>query len=124
MKKSASAKKIPLSWQPVKPKKLRYIEETSRGYSRKKSGKNFVFLDDKGKQIKNKDVVNRIRHLVIPPAWKDVWICPFEDGHLQATGRDARGRKQYRYHADCWENKSFVFGQFGNDVRDVERMPD
>src|SRR5207253_7784534 len=58
----------------------------------------FRYLDPRGKPIQDPDVLARIRSLVIPPAWTEVWICPLAQGHLQATGIDARGRKQYRYH--------------------------
>lgn len=79
---------------------LRYVSDDKPGITRKRKGKDFVFLDAKGRMIRNRNEVIRIRRLAIPPAWKDVWICPVENGHLQATGRDDRGRKQYRYHAD------------------------
>jgi len=77
---------------------LRYFLDDKPGLARRAKGKEFVYLDAAGKRIRNADTISRIRHLVIPPAWKDVWICPVENGHLQASGRDQRGRKQYRYH--------------------------
>jgi DNA topoisomerase-1 len=76
---------------------LRYTHDDKPGIRRVKSGRAFRYLDARGKPVKLKDL-KRIRSLVIPPAWTDVWICPDAHGHLQATGRDARGRKQYRYH--------------------------
>ncbi len=79
---------------------LRYVTDDEPGIRRRKSGKGFSFLDPQGKTVKDPKVVERIRKLAIPPAWTDVWICPRANGHLQATGRDARGRKQYRYHAE------------------------
>jgi DNA topoisomerase-1 len=79
---------------------LRYVTDDEPGIRRRKSGKGFTFLDPQGQTVKEPKVVERIRKLAIPPAWTDVWICPRANGHLQATGRDARGRKQYRYHAD------------------------
>lgn len=63
-----------------------------------KAGQNFRFVNSSGKKISNKAQIGRFKSLVIPPAWTDVWICPIENGHLQATGRDDRGRKQHRYH--------------------------
>lgn len=77
---------------------LRYCRDDRPGIQRKKAGKDFVYLDERGKRIRDRAVLGRIKRLAIPPAWKDVWICPLENGHLQASGRDDRGRKQYRYH--------------------------
>jgi DNA topoisomerase-1 len=77
---------------------LRYVTDAKPGFTRRVRGKSFVLLDLDGHAIKDPDHLARIKSLVIPPAWTDVWICPRADGHLQATGRDARGRKQYRYH--------------------------
>jgi DNA topoisomerase-1 len=77
---------------------LRYVNDGQPGLKRIGSGKNFRYVDASGKAVRAVSILNRIRSLVIPPAWTDVWICPHEDGHLQATGRDAKGRKQHRYH--------------------------
>src|SRR5947208_7530738 len=77
---------------------LRYISDTTPGIRRKRVGKNFSYIGLDGKPIHDQDKLHRIRSLGIPPAWTDVWICPTPQGHLQATGRDAKGRKQYRYH--------------------------
>ncbi len=77
---------------------LRYASDSRPGIKRRRSGKGFSYTGVDGMTIRDKSVVSRIRSLVIPPAWKDVWICPYANGHLQATGRDARGRKQSRYH--------------------------
>jgi DNA topoisomerase I len=82
----------------AKAASLRYVSDNSPGISRRRSGKGFVYLDPGGRIIRDSDEIRRIRGLAIPPAWTDVWICPVPHGHLQATGRDARGRKQYRYH--------------------------
>lgn len=79
---------------------LRYSSDDKPGFSRRKRGKNFIYLNEKGRIIRKADTLNRIRHLAIPPAWTEVWISPLENGHLQATGHDVRGRKQYRYHED------------------------
>ncbi|KAM3102728.1 DNA topoisomerase IB [Phormidesmis sp. 146-12] len=78
---------------------LRYVTDDVPGIQRKPSGKKgFIYLDVDGKQIRDRDEISRIESLAIPPAYKKVWICPYQNGHLQATGRDAKGRKQYRYH--------------------------
>ena len=77
---------------------LRYVTDEGPGIIRKRSGKGFCYLDADGKPVKDAETLARIRSLVIPPAWTSVWICPLKHGHLQAVGRDARGRKQYRYH--------------------------
>jgi DNA topoisomerase I len=77
---------------------LRYVLDERPGIRRKKSGKGFIFLRPDGTRVSDPHVLRRIRSLAVPPAWTDVWICPFSDGHIQATGRDVRGRKQYRYH--------------------------
>ena len=77
---------------------LRYVSDTLPGIRRKKSGKSFRYVDPAGKPVKQAETIARIRRLAIPPAYTDVWICPDPRGHIQATGRDARGRKQYRYH--------------------------
>ena len=79
---------------------LRYVNDDVPGFSRKKAGKNFIFHDTHGRKITDETQTLRIRRLAIPPAWTNVWISPHPNGHLQATGRDARGRKQYRYHSD------------------------
>jgi DNA topoisomerase-1 len=78
---------------------LRYVSDDVPGITRRRAGKGFSYRDPKGKTIHDKKVLSSIKALAIPPAWTDVWICPFENGHIQATGLDARGRKQYRYHA-------------------------
>jgi DNA topoisomerase I len=77
---------------------LSYVTDTKPGIRRKRSGKGFTYLDPDGKPIRDPVVLRRIASLAIPPAWTEVWISPKPLGHLQATGRDARGRKQYRYH--------------------------
>jgi DNA topoisomerase-1 len=77
---------------------LRHVDDTGPGFRRLRHGKGFRFVDDHGRALRDPEHLERIRHLAIPPAWTDVWICPRADGHIQATGRDARGRKQYRYH--------------------------
>ena len=77
---------------------LHYVSDESPGITRKGAGKGFYYLDPEGKKIADKDEIKRLNALAIPPAYKQVWVCPDPLGHLQATGRDDRGRKQYRYH--------------------------
>jgi DNA topoisomerase-1 len=97
---------------------LRYVSDEQPGYTRKPKGGDFDYFDTDGKPIRDESRLQRIRRLAIPPAYKDVWICPAPNGHIQATARDARGRMQYRYH-ERWreardENKydrMLVFGQ-------------
>jgi DNA topoisomerase-1 len=78
---------------------LRYVSDGRPGIRRRKSGNGFAYFRADGSRLTESDVLRRIKSLAIPPAWTDVWICPFVDGHIQATGRDAKERKQYRYHA-------------------------
>src|SRR5882672_11386563 len=77
---------------------LAYVTDGLAGITRKRAGKGWVFYAPDGSKIDDTAERKRITSLVIPPAWTDVWICPDPDGHIQATARDARGRKQYRYH--------------------------
>jgi DNA topoisomerase I len=77
---------------------LRYVSDEHPGIRRRRSGKGFAYTRPDGTRLTDHHVLGRIRALVIPPAWTDVWICPHPDGHIQVTGRDAKGRKQYRYH--------------------------
>ncbi|MBC8161547.1 MAG: DNA topoisomerase IB, partial [Roseiflexaceae bacterium] len=77
---------------------LRYVSDAKPGLRREQRGESFVYRDAKGAEVTDEKTLERIRRLAIPPAYTDVWICPSPHGHLQATGRDARGRKQYRYH--------------------------
>ena len=78
--------------------KLRYVGDAEPGFRRVRSGSGFRYLDARGRAVRHAGTLERIRKLAIPPAYRDVWICRDPRGHLQATGRDARGRKQYRYH--------------------------
>jgi DNA topoisomerase-1 len=77
---------------------LRYVSDAQPGIRRVRSGRGFRYLSPDGRPLRDAAVLARIRALAIPPAWTAVWICPHPEGHVQATGRDARGRKQYRYH--------------------------
>jgi DNA topoisomerase I len=77
---------------------LRYVTDGRPGIRRKRAGKGFSYVSPEGSPVRDEGELRRIRALAVPPAWTDVWICPDPRGHIQATGRDARGRKQYRYH--------------------------
>lgn len=77
---------------------LRYVSDDKPGYTRKRKDDDFEYFDTEGKPITDETRLLRIRRLAVPPAWTDVWICPSPNGHIQATGRDQRRRKQYRYH--------------------------
>src|SRR2546430_1920735 len=82
--------------------RLRPADCSTPGIRRVRRGRGFSYADEEpGEAIADVDTVERIRSLAIPPAWEDVWICPFPNGHIQAVGTDVRGRKQYRYH-DRW----------------------
>jgi DNA topoisomerase-1 len=104
---------------------LRYVADNSPGYSRKENGEHFKYLDTHGKPIRDEQRLLRIKRLAIPPAWTDVWICPSLAGHIQATGRDARRRKQYRYH-ERWrelrdENKFDRLAEFAKVLPKIRR---
>jgi len=104
---------------------LQYVSDERPGYTRKPRGKHFEYFDTEGKPIRNEQRRFRIKRLAIPPAWTDVWICPSPSGHIQATGRDARGRKQYRYH-ERWrevrdENKFDRLAQFAKALPNIRR---
>lgn len=96
---------LPLADPPAAAKAagLRYVNDSKPGIRREKEGDTVRYLDAKGEPVEDEATLKRIKSLVIPPAWTDVWICSQANGHLQATGRDARGRKQYRYHPK-WRN--------------------
>ena len=104
---------------------LRYVSDDQPGYTRKRKGDEFEFFDLEGKPIEDDQRVLRIKRLAIPPAWTDVWICPTPNGHIQATGRDARRRKQYRYH-ERWravrdENKYEKMVLFGHALPKIRK---
>jgi DNA topoisomerase-1 len=88
------------------PPGLTWCSDDAAGLTRRKSGTGFTYLDARGRKITDAATLARIRALAIPPAWTDVWICPRATGHIQATGRDVKGRKQYRYHADWTSHAS------------------
>jgi DNA topoisomerase-1 len=111
--------------ETAKLAKLRYVRNTGNGITRKLTKKGFVFFQPDGTRITDPEEQARIRKLAIPPAYTDVWICPDPNGHLQAVGRDARGRKQYRYHArwrevreDAKYGKMLLFGEKLPAIRD------
>lgn len=96
---------------------LRYVSDEAPGIGRKRAGTGFSYTGLDGKPIKDKEELARIKSLAIPPAWTDIWICPSPRGHIQATGRDDKGRKQYKYHSK-WreirdENKYEKMIEFG-----------
>jgi DNA topoisomerase-1 len=84
---------------------LRYSTDETPGIHRKRAGRGFTYVDQHGRRVRGRATLARIRQLAIPPAWRDVWICGDPRGHLQATGRDARGRKVYRYHPEFRERR-------------------
>jgi DNA topoisomerase-1 len=97
-----SRKVIPFPTDPLKSAAiagLRYVRPDGPGIRRLRHGKSFRYVSPDGKALKDEGDLARIRSLVIPPAWEDVWICPTSTGHVQAVGRDAKGRRQYRYHS-------------------------
>lgn len=107
---------------------LRYVSDDKPGITREKAGDGFRYVDKDGKAIDDEATLARIKALVIPPAWTDVWICASANGHLQATGRDAKKRKQYRYHAK-WrsvrdEVKYERMLNFGQALPDIRRAVD
>jgi DNA topoisomerase-1 len=84
--------------ESAKAANLRYVSDSRPGITRRRSGKGFTYTDPKGERLTDAGELARIKALAIPPAWTDVWISPYANGHIQATGRDEKGRKQYRYH--------------------------
>lgn len=90
------------------PRGLTYVDPDKPGINRIRQGSEFVYQRTNGRPVREASVLARIRSLVIPPAWTNVWICSSPNGHLQATGRDARGRKQYRYHAEWTASASLT----------------
>ena len=101
--------------------RLTHVTNMSRGFSRHKGWFGFVYRDEKGKKIRGKSVLTRIRSLGIPPAYTNVWICPVANGHIQATALDARGRTQYVYHPD-WVAKHRD-GKFHHMLPFVQALP-
>jgi len=102
--------------------RLRRVDCGDSGFRRRRHGRGFVYLDHDGERIDEPETLERIKSLAIPPAWNDVWICPLPNGHIQATGTDAAGRKQYRYHED-WRVRRDV-DKFDSMVRFAELLPE
>lgn len=110
--------------QLAKKSGLRYVSDQEPGIRRQKVGRGFSFFSPDGERITDSKERDRLKQLAIPPSWKDVWICPDERGHLIATGRDAKGRKQYRYHPK-WRkvrdqvkfDRMVIFGEALSEIR-------
>ena len=107
---------------------LVYVSDSTAGIGRRRRGRGFAFLSESGHALRDDETLARIRSLAIPPAWTDVWICPDPEGHLQATGRDQRGRKQYKYH-ERWsairdEKKYSSLVEFARALPDIRARLD
>jgi DNA topoisomerase-1 len=87
---------------------LIYVDGEQMGYLRVRRGRGFAFRDGNGHYLRDAEILQRVHSLVIPPAWTDVWICADPSGHIQATGRDEKGRKQYIYHADWTQARDYA----------------
>ena len=121
----ANGDSVRLSQSTGRSVRLVYVSDQSPGIRRQRTGSGFRYLNSRGKTVRSPRVLSRIRWLAIPPAWEDVWICSNPQGHLQATGRDARGRKQYIYHA-AWQTgrnceKFRGLRQFGKSLPKLRR---
>lgn len=101
---------------------LRYFPDTKPGISRQLKRKQFEYFTAKGERVTDEKILDRIQKLVIPPAWTEVWICPSANGHIQATGRDDKGRKQYLYHAE-WR-KARSLNKFGRMLAFGKALPE
>src|SRR3989344_8576948 len=100
---------------------LRFVTDKKPGFMRSVSGKKFTYYDKEGKKITDEETIERINKLAIPPAYTDVWICPYANGYLQATGFDSKKRKQYRYHP-LW-NKMSQQEKFTNLLEFATHLP-
>ena len=101
--------------------RLRRSDCSGPGIRRRRAGRGFWYFDEDGERVDDPEVLTRIAELTIPPAWKDVWICPYPNGHLQATGTDAAGRRQYLYHRDWRARRDQE--KFGDMVRFARDLP-
>jgi len=118
------AELVPTTPDPVESARaagLRYVSDDKPGIRRRRNGRGWTYVDPAGRTIADPAERVRIEALAIPPAWTDVWICPRADGHVQATGRDARGRKQYRYHPDWRAVRDET--KFGRMIGFAEALP-
>jgi DNA topoisomerase I len=111
----------PDSTQSAQAAGLRYVSDASPGIRRRRSGRGFSYVGPDGRTVRDPATLARIRSLAIPPAYTDVWICPTSNGHIQATGRDARGRKQYRYHPKWREARDET--KFGRMLAFSDTLP-
>lgn len=109
------------SMAAAKAARLRYVTDETQGITREKQRQDFRYRSPAGALITDEDELERIRLLGIPPAWTDVWICPYPNGHIQATGRDAKGRKQYRYHTRWTNRRNLV--KFSRMITFGESLP-
>ncbi|WP_421765052.1 DNA topoisomerase IB [Ekhidna sp.] len=107
------------------PPHLVYVTDEEPGLSRIVNGESEIYLDEEGEELVDKEMIGRIQNLVIPPNWKDTWICKLENGHLQCTGRDERNRKQYLYHEDWLEyrqkSKYSRMVEFGESLPEIRK---
>lgn len=107
------------------PHHLAYVTDDEPGYTRQKWGRGFIYRDSRGAKITDSEVIERIKSLVIPPMWKQIWICPLVNGHIQVTGHDQKGRKQYIYHpqwvAHRQQSKYDKLAQFGRALPLIRR---
>ena len=102
-------------------RRLRRVDCSGPGYARRRRGRGFSFHSPDGTPVTDPEVLERLRSLVVPPAWSDVWICPWAHGHIQATGVDARGRRQYLYHP-VWREQQDA-AKFDRVLEAAERLP-
>src|SRR5262245_20027526 len=100
LRSSMTAPGTPANVQSARSAGLTYVTDQAPAIRRRRRGRGFVYFDRRGRAIRRRAELDRIARLAVPPAWKEVWICESAKGHLQACGRDARGRKQYRYHPE------------------------
>ena len=107
--------------QAARAASLRYVSDEGPGIGRRRIGKGFSYRLPQGGPVKDPATLRRIKALAIPPAWTQVWICPLADGHIQATGRDEKGRKQYRYHPRWRETRDAA--KFGHMVEFARALP-
>ena len=123
--KQAAEKKALCGEDLARQARLKYVLDDEPGFTRQLNGSGYKYLDCHGKRLKSKRQIERINGLVIPPAWREVWICRYENGHLQATGYDSRQRKQYLYHPHWQEaanrEKFARLGDFGQALPSIRR---